>query len=66
MKGESVMATIQKLRGKYKVQIRKKGFSSVNKRFHSLGDARKFARDIESQMERNVFEDYSGASGFFS
>ena len=55
MKGKSVMATIQKLRGKYKVQIRKKGFSSVNKRFHSLGDARKFARDIESQMERNVF-----------
>jgi len=33
MKGKSVMATIQKLREKYKVQIRKKGFSSVNKRF---------------------------------
>ena len=66
MKGKSVMATIQKLRGKYKVQIRKKVFSSVNKRFHSFGDVRKFARDIENQMERHVFEDYSGASGFFS
>ena len=57
------MATIQRLKGKYKVEIRKKGYASVNKRFHTLGDARKFARDVESQMERNVFEDYSGASG---
>ena len=57
------MATITKINGKFKVQIRRKGFPSVNKRFFDLKDARKFARGIESQMERNVFEDYSGASG---
>ena len=59
---EMVMATIQLLNKKYKVEIRKKGYPSVNKRFHTLGDARKFARDIESQMERGTFEDYTGAS----
>jgi len=58
-----VMATIQLLNKKYKVEIRKKGYPSVNKRFHTLGDARKFARDIESQMELGTFEDYTGASG---
>ena len=57
------MATITKIKDRYKVQIRKKGYPSVNKRFFDLKTARKFARDIESQMERNVFEDYSGARG---
>ena len=57
------MAYIRKHRKKYKVEIRRKGHPSINKSFTDLKDARKFARTVESQMERNVFEDYSGASG---
>ena len=58
-----VMATIKLINKKYKVQIRKKGYPSVSKRFHTLGDARRFAKDLESQMEKGTFEDYSGARG---
>ena len=57
------MAYIRKRFGKFQVSIRKKGFPCIIKAFTDLKDARKFGRDIESQMERNVFEDYSGASG---
>ena len=57
------MAYIRKRLGKYQVEIKRKGYPSVNKTFTDLKDARKFARTVESQMERNVFEDYSGASG---
>jgi len=57
------MAYFYKRNGRWKIEIRKKGFPDVYKSFLDLKDARKFARDVESQMERNVFEDYSGASG---
>jgi len=57
------MATITKIKSKYKVQIRRKGYPAITKRFHDLKDARKFARTVESEMERGVFEDYSGARG---
>ena len=57
------MATITKVKQKFKVQIRRKGFPAITKRFHDIKDARKFARTIESEMERGVFEDYSGARG---
>jgi integrase len=56
------MAYIRKLKGKYKVEVVKKGFPRIAKRFHTLGDARKFGKEIESQMERGVFEDYTSAS----
>ena len=55
------MANIRKYKGKWCVQIRRKGFPHVSKSFHDVKDARKFSRDVESQMERGVFEDYSGA-----
>ena len=57
------MARINKQRGKWIVQIRRKGFPGVYKQFLVLKDARKYARTVESQMERGVFEDYSGARG---
>lgn len=57
------MAYFYKRNGRWKIEVRKKGFPDVYKSFLDLKDARKFVRDIESQMERNVFEDYSGASG---
>ena len=62
-KKKVVMAYIHKKNSRWHVDIRKKGFPSIYKSFLDLKDARKFARDVESQMERNVFEDYSGASG---
>ena len=57
------MAHIRKWRKRYKVEIRKKGFPNINRCFIDLKTARRFARDVESQMDRNVFEDYSVASG---
>ena len=52
------MAGLRKIKGgKWKVEIRRKGFPSVNKRFHDVKTARKFIREVESQMERGVFED---------
>ena len=56
------MATIKLINKRYKVQIRKKGYPSVSRRFFTLADARKFGREIESQMERGVFEDYTSAN----
>ena len=57
------MAYIKLINKKYKVEIQKKGFPRLCQRFHTLGDARKFAKDVESQMEKGIFEDYTGASG---
>ena len=57
------MAYFYKRNKRWKIEVRKKGFPNVYKSFLDLKDARKFVRDVESQMERNVFEDYSGASG---
>ena len=58
-----VMAYIKLINKKYKVEIQKKEFPRLCRRFHTLGDARKFARDIESSMESETFEDYTGSSG---
>ena len=55
------MAYIRVKRGKFKVEINKKGYPRVFKSFHTIKDAKKFAKEVESQMERQVFEDYSGA-----
>lgn len=57
------MGTIRKVKGKWRVEIRKKGYPKIYKSFIDVKDARRFAREVESQMERNVFEDYSGAAG---
>jgi hypothetical protein len=57
------MAYIRKRFGKWQVNIRKKGYPGVYKAFHDVKTARRFIRDVESQMERGVFEDYSGARG---
>jgi len=57
------MAYTMKRNGRYHVAIRKKGYPEVYKSFHDLKTANKFIRDVESQMERDVFEDYSGARG---
>tara|TARA_B110000977_G_C10996389_1_gene462048 strand:- start:744 stop:1094 length:351 start_codon:yes stop_codon:yes gene_type:complete len=58
------MAYVRKIKSKkWLVEIRKKGHPHINKTFLYIDDARKWAKDIESQMDKNVFEDYSEASG---
>jgi integrase len=57
------MAYIRVKRGKFKVEINKKGYPRVFKSFSTIKDAKKFCKDVESQMERQIFEDYSGARG---
>lgn len=46
------MAYIRKHRGKFQVQIRRKGFSSITKSFSLLADAKEWARHIERQADR--------------
>tara|TARA_B110000037_G_scaffold144727_1_gene163701 strand:- start:715 stop:948 length:234 start_codon:yes stop_codon:yes gene_type:complete len=57
------MAYLRKRFGKWQVAIRKNGHPDIYESFHDVKDARKFARTVESEMERGVFEDYSGARG---
>ena len=46
------MATIRKYRGKFNVQIRKKGYPFISKSFVSLTVAKKWATTTEVDMER--------------
>ena len=63
-KQKVVMAYIRKIKSKkWLVEVRKKGHPFINKTFLYIEDARKWAKEIESQMDKNVFEDYSVASG---
>ena len=48
------MATIRKYRGKFNVQIRKKGYPFVSKSFVSLTVAKKWAAATETDMERRL------------
>ena len=57
------MATIRKWNGKWKVAIRKSGYPKIYRTFFEHKIALKYAKDIETQMDKNIFEDYSGASG---
>ena len=58
---ENAMATLRKRNGKWKVEIRKVGFPSINRTFLDKTSARKFAQKIEASMDANTFEDFSGA-----
>ena len=56
------MATFrQTSAGTWEVQIRKTGFPPCTKRFRSKAEARAWASDIESEMERGVFRDRTEA-----
>ena len=48
------MATIRKYRGKFSVQIRKKGYPFISKSFTRLTTARKWAAGVEADMERRL------------
>ena len=57
------MATIRKRQsGKWQVIIRKKNYPSVVRSFLEKSTASKFAKDVETQMDKQIFKDLSGAS----
>ena len=56
------MAVLRKRHtGKWQVIIRKKGYPAIVRSFLDKSVASKWAKAIESQMDRRVFEDMSGA-----
>ena len=58
------MATIRQLKsGKWQVIIRKKNYPELTKSFMMKSLASKWAKMIETQMEKRVFQDMSGAEG---
>jgi len=58
------MSTIRQLKsGKWQVQIRKKNYPEICRSFLSKGLASKWSKMVETQMDKRVFEDLSGAEG---
>ena len=45
------MATVRKLRGKWQAMVRHKGLAPRSKSFDKRGDAEKWARDLEAQVD---------------
>lgn len=46
------MATIRKLRGRWQAQVRRRGMKPRCKSFDTKTDAEKWARELESQVDR--------------
>ena len=58
------MAYIRKLKSvKWQSLIRRKGYPYIAKSFLEKSKCSKYAKMIESQMDRKIFEDLSGAEG---
>jgi len=49
------VATLRRRNGQWQVQVRRRGFDPVSKTFQTRQDAAGWARQIESEMDRNVF-----------
>jgi len=58
------MATLSKRLGKWKVQVRKKGYRAITKTFLNKANALKWAKEVEIQMDKKIFEDYSDAENY--
>ena len=56
------MATLRMMRSKWQVIIRKKNYPTVVRSFIEKSTASKFAKDVETQMDKQIFQDLSGAS----
>ena len=53
------MASIRKLKsGKWQVVIRKSNHKHIFKTFIEKAVARKFAREVEQQIEKDIYTDY--------
>jgi len=57
------MATIRKLRKKWQVVVRRKGFPPVAKTLIKYSDAKKFANEIENKINKGIFQDFSKLEG---
>ena len=55
------MAYFRKRNGKWKVEIKHRNFPRLSKTFLDKANARKWARDVENRMDRNIYEDFSNA-----
>ena len=49
------VATIRRRNGQWQVQVRRQGFDPVSKTFQAHQDASGWARQVEAEMDRNVF-----------
>lgn len=56
------MASIRKRNNKWQVRIAAKGFPSETKTFNTKTEAQKWAREIESSMDRGSYQDFSQAN----
>jgi hypothetical protein len=57
------MSYIRKLKsGKWQVCVRRKNYPTITKTFNEKSLASQYGRDIESKMDRSVFEDYTAAA----
>ena len=50
------MAYFRKRNGKWKVEIKHRNFPRLSKTFLDKANARKWARDVENRMDRNIYE----------
>lgn len=55
------MAAITKRKTGYQAEIRRKGFPTISKVFHTRKDAEAWSRQIESEMDRGCFLDRTEA-----
>ncbi len=58
------MAHIRKRNGKWIAEIRKKDFKKIQKTFLRKSNATNWAKEIEYQMDKNQYEDFSDSSKF--
>ena len=56
------MATLRKRKGKWTVEIRRKGHRSVYGTFVHKSDARSFVHKVESEITQNKYKDISEAA----
>ena len=56
------MAYIRKMRNKWQAIVRKKNYPHVCRSFFEKSTASKWAKDVETQMDKQIFRDLSGAS----
>ena len=56
------MAGYRKREGKWEVRIRRHNQTNISKTFVDKEDARKWAREYESKLEKGLYEDLSHAN----
>ncbi len=49
------MATIRKRNGKWAVEVRKVGYPKIYRTFIDKTSANKYAREVETSMDKNTF-----------